>query len=250
MVVLILKVFGIIIIVLSLLSSLIYAKLTRSATSQHSYPDTYSLSSVLAGGQYILLTFSNGPHNILTPKVLDILANYSIHATFFVFGQNAISSPEIVKRIVKEGHEIGHQGFYPKKYKHLPSDSSLFYKHINNTTKELQNLTNQPIKYFRLYPGANEDMAKSIHAATGLKSIQWSIDINNLLGKTASQYADVNTIAGEIASKANPGAVILAYDTHPLWIRILPLLLTNLTNQGYEFLTVSQMMLFPDDAPH
>lgn len=227
---------------------LVDGKLLRSATSQHSDPALASVSSFLAGGQYILLTFAHGPHRTITPQILDILRNHSIHATFFVFGQKSAARPHLLKRMVEEGHEIGQQGYYTKPLK-LASTLSSLVQSINATSALLHGITGQRVQFFRP-PLDSDAMAVPVHKATGLRTILWSIDVSDKLGKFADQYASPEVVADLIVQKAAPGAVIQALDTHPLWTQVLPIVLSNLTAQGYEFLTVSQMMLFPDDAPH
>jgi len=56
-------------------------------------------------GQYIMLTFDDGPHGTLTPKLLDILKEKNAKATFYVMGVKAAMHPEILKRMIAEGHE-------------------------------------------------------------------------------------------------------------------------------------------------
>ena len=70
-----------------------------------------AFNSVHVDGPYIAMTFDDGPSDKLTPKLLDILAAHHIKATFFVIGQNAADYPEIVKRALKEGHEIGNHSW-------------------------------------------------------------------------------------------------------------------------------------------
>src|SRR5438045_6306132 len=70
-----------------------------------------TVSSVHVDGPYIAMTFDDGPNEKLTPKLLDLLAQHHIHATFFVLGENAIQHPEILKRMVQEDHEIGNHSW-------------------------------------------------------------------------------------------------------------------------------------------
>ena len=59
----------------------------------------------------VALTFDDGPDDIYTPKILDILNEKKIKATFFVIGQQVRWQPEMLKRIIKEGHEIGNHSW-------------------------------------------------------------------------------------------------------------------------------------------
>src|SRR5215218_6390606 len=65
-----------------------------------------SYSEVNVDGPFLAITFDDGPHAKNTPKLLDLLAEKHIKATFFVLGENATRQPEIIKRIASEGHEI------------------------------------------------------------------------------------------------------------------------------------------------
>ena len=65
-----------------------------------------TFNSVHVEGPYIALTFDDGPHPTLTPKLLDLLAAHHMKATFFVIGQNAADHPDILRRAMREGHEV------------------------------------------------------------------------------------------------------------------------------------------------
>ncbi|PYK87793.1 MAG: polysaccharide deacetylase, partial [Verrucomicrobia bacterium] len=70
-----------------------------------------TVSSVHVNSPYIALTFDDGPSEKLTPRLLDLLAQYHIHATFFVIGENVSQHPEILQRAAREGHEIGNHSW-------------------------------------------------------------------------------------------------------------------------------------------
>jgi peptidoglycan/xylan/chitin deacetylase (PgdA/CDA1 family) len=83
-------------------------------------PNRSSISSVKVDVPYIAMTFDDGPRangkdTYFTPKLLDILKERHIHATFFVVGQMVKAHPEILKREIAEGHEIGNHT-----WDHLP----------------------------------------------------------------------------------------------------------------------------------
>ena len=74
------------------------------ATGQGGTPIIYQRDN---GDRNIALTFDDGPHPTYTAEILDILAEYGIHATFFVIGENAEQYPDLLQREMNEGHEIG-----------------------------------------------------------------------------------------------------------------------------------------------
>ncbi|MEO5625610.1 MAG: polysaccharide deacetylase family protein [Dokdonella sp.] len=63
------------------------------------------------GGSGLYLTFDDGPHPDVTPALLDLFAEHAVHATFFLLGKNAERYPQIVQRIVAEGHAIGNHSY-------------------------------------------------------------------------------------------------------------------------------------------
>src|SRR5436305_246824 len=62
-------------------------------------------------GREMCLTFDDGPHPDLTPRLLDLLADLQVRATFFLIGQEAEKYPEIVRRIAAEGHTVGNHTY-------------------------------------------------------------------------------------------------------------------------------------------
>ena len=61
--------------------------------------------------KYVALTFDDGPHPRYTPKILEILEEYGIKATFFVVGVNAENYPDTIEKVIKAGHEIGNHTY-------------------------------------------------------------------------------------------------------------------------------------------
>ena len=85
--------------------------------------------SVATDKKQIALTFDDGPHPSLTPKILEILARYDIQATFFMVGQNVINYPTAAKAVIDAGHEIGNHTFT---HPHLAAlDESSIMQEIN-----------------------------------------------------------------------------------------------------------------------
>ncbi|MDF1863055.1 MAG: polysaccharide deacetylase family protein, partial [Verrucomicrobiales bacterium] len=78
-----------------------------SASHPTSIGTKSSYSSVRTNLPFLALTFDDGPHPVNTPRLLDILRSRNVKATFYVVGTNAKRYPEILRRIVAEGHEIG-----------------------------------------------------------------------------------------------------------------------------------------------
>ena len=75
-------------------------------------------------GPYIAMTFDDGPSAKLTPKLLDLLAEHHIKATFFLIGENAAENPEIVAREAREGHEVSNHSWSHPNLAKMSDDAS------------------------------------------------------------------------------------------------------------------------------
>lgn len=92
-------------------------------------------NSNVHAGKKIALTFDDGPHPKITPKILDILDKYSVKATFFVIGVNVKNYPNQLKNILERGHEIGNHTYSHRILKSMPKGE--IEKEIFDTQKEI-----------------------------------------------------------------------------------------------------------------
>jgi len=115
------------------------------------YPTLYHKGA--GGGHRFALTFDDGPDPTWTPKILDILKRYKVHATFFLIGQNAEENPGLVRRMVEEGHEIGsHTYTHPNLGLASPQQVKL---ELNATQRLIESITGRSTTLFR--PPYNAD---------------------------------------------------------------------------------------------
>src|SRR5580765_718578 len=91
------------------------------------------------------LTFDDGPNSNYTPKILDILKENNIKATFFVCGKNVKKNPEILKRIADEGHLIGNHS-----YSHSLLKSIIFFSpEVEKTNNMVKEIVGKTPKFYR-----------------------------------------------------------------------------------------------------
>ncbi len=134
-----------------------------------------SYSSCNVNGPYIAMTFDDGPSPELTPKLLDILKARGIKATFFVVGQNAAQYPDILKRMVAEGHEIGNHSWSHPALTKLGADGVA--KQIESTNEAIEKATGQKVTVMRPPYGATSQILNHRFADQyGMKVILWSVD--------------------------------------------------------------------------
>ncbi len=191
----------------------------------------------------IALTFDDGPWPGSTAKVLDILKKNNIKSTFFVVGQNVKNYPELTKRIVTEGHTIANHTWHHW-YHHMNPQTAAY--EVANTTDIIYKTTGVKTSLFRP-PGGNMkngvvDYAKSNKYAV----IMWSSDSVDY-----SRLA-VPKLINNIFRAAKPGGIVLMHDgggdrSHT--IKALPEIINKFRKQGYEFVTVPELLEMQDQYP-
>jgi len=191
--------------------------------------------SVNVDGPYIAMTFDDGPSPETTPRLLDILKQRNIKATFFMIGQNAERNPTIVQRILAEGHEIGNHSWTHPQLSKLPDDRVT--DEINKTQAAIKSASGYTPVLLRPPYGAITARQKDwIEKQFGLSVIMWSVDPFDWKRPGAS------VIEQRILAGARPGAIILSHDIHKQTVDAMPATLDALAEKGFKFVTVSQLI--------
>lgn len=198
-------------------------------------------NSVNTSRKVVALTFDDGPHGQLTPKLLDLLQHEGVHATFFVLGSCVAANPEIVQRMAAEGHEVAnHSWNHPR----LPSLSrQKFEQQIRDTTEIIEKNTGKKVALMRpTYGLYNERVKNELTGEFGLDVILWSVDPNDW------KRPGADVVARRLVAGARPGAILLSHDIHPGTIAAMPQVIAQLKAQGYTFATVSELLAL-DELP-
>ncbi len=208
---------------------------TAMATPLATPTERLSYNSCNVDGPYIAITFDDGPHPVLTPKLLDMLKARGIKATFFLIGQNAAEYPDIVKRIAAEGHELGNHSWSHPQLTKLAPDA--LRDQIAKTANAITDATGHPPTVMRPPYGATTPyITQWIYKEFGTKVIMWSVDPLDWKIRKASHVESV------IVSQTRPGSIILAHDIHASTVAAMPETLDKLKAKGFQFLTVSELM--------
>lgn len=182
-------------------------------------------------GKYIALTFDDGPSPTTTPRLLDILRDKQVHATFFMLGQNAQEAPDVVKRVHEEGHEIASHSYSHPQLTALSSEE--LQKEMHDADKAIFEASGVLPKDVRPPYGAIDTKSAEI---IGRPIIQWNID--SLDWKTKNTQAVID----RVNQTAQDGGIILMHDIHPTTVDAVGTVIDNLRNQGYQIVSVSQML--------
>jgi len=193
-------------------------------------------------GQYIALTFDDGPHATNTPRLLEMLKQRGIKGTFYCVGQCVAEYPEIAKRIVDEGHEIAsHSWSHPQ----LSSMSEASVRdQLEKTHQAIKQATGVEPKTFRPPYGAfTLRQRKWANAVYGYKTILWDVDTLDWKHRNPAKTESI----GLAETKA--GSIILTHDIHKTTIDAMPTLMDGLLAKGFKFVTVSELVAMDKPAP-
>jgi peptidoglycan/xylan/chitin deacetylase (PgdA/CDA1 family) len=195
-----------------------------------------SWSSVRVNGPYIAMTFDDGPSATLTPKLLDLLAERHIHVTFFVVGENAKAHPEILKREVAEGHEVGnHSWDHPDLAK---KSDEIVRSQLDRTNDAIRDALGQPPTLLRPpYGSLTKEQRKWIAQDYGFKIILWSVDPLDWKRPVTPEQVHQRIVQG-----TRNGAIILSHDIHATTIEAMPATMDDLLGKGFKFVTVSELI--------
>ena len=193
----------------------------------------------------IALTFDDGPHPVYTPIILDILKEYGVQATFFVIGENAERYPDLIRRILSEGHEIGNHTYLHKNLKEHTMDCVCH--EIVQTEETILRISEQRTKVLRPPGGLYDNQVCDAAESLDYDIILWTLD--TLDWKHPASDEIVNNISVNIKS----GDIILCHDfiggapspTPDAMRKVIPLLM----ERGYTFVSVSSLIhSTPDDT--
>ena len=198
----------------------------------------------------IALTFDDGPHPILSKKLLKILKTHRVRGTFFLVGNKSNENPDIVNQIQSEGHEIGNHS-----YNHddlTTFNESEMINDLTKTNKILETITDSEIKYFRPPGGKLNTKLLNITGNLNLKMILWNINASDYKLKNDTFYVMDESknkqkflavrLIDHISSKARGGDIILFHNGSDESILLLPDIIKRLRNDGFTFVTMGELL--------
>ena len=187
----------------------------------------------------IYLTFDCGYENGNTATIRDALKKHNAPATFFVVGNFVSTSPDLVKRMVKEGHIVGNHSY------HHPDMSKI--STMESFSKELQELedlytetTGKPMtKFYRPPQGKYSESNLKMAQELGYKTFVWILAyVDWYQDKQPTKEEAFSKLIGRI----HPGAVVLLHSTSSTNAQILDELLTKWEEMGYTFQSLEQLV--------
>ncbi len=199
----------------------------------HTY-GAYSRSSDTES-KVLYLTFDEGYENGYTLAILDTLAKHGIKTTFFCTGEFMQTQPDLVRRMVNEGHIVGnHTWSHP--HMNTVTTHEAFWNQLKPNSDLFKEITGLEMpRYFRAPEGGYSDAIYAQAQAMGYKTIYWTVAYGDYDTKKQPDHASA---MATLNRRIHPGAVILLHAVSKTNTEILDELLTGWENQGYTFGTL------------
>ncbi|MGF6312693.1 MULTISPECIES: chitooligosaccharide deacetylase NodB [unclassified Bradyrhizobium] len=162
----------------------------------------------LSGGRSVYLTFDDGPNPFCTPEVLDVLTQHQVPATFFVIGTYAADRPELIRRMIAEGHEVAnHTMTHPDLSRCDPAE---VHDELLTASKAIRSACPQASpRHMRAPYGIWTQQVLTTTARAGLAAVHWSVDPRDW------SRPGIDRIVRSVLAAVRPGAIVLLHDGHP-----------------------------------
>lgn len=188
-------------------------------------------------GKAIYLTFDDGPSDRVTPKILDILSEENVPATFFIVGTQAEKRKKIVAREYAEGHTVAIHS-YSHRYKDIYSSADALIADIEKCNELICSITGEYSRVYR-FPGGSYGVPKPLIkavASSGFSYVDWNASFRDSEIKNPSAYA---LYRAAVSTVSNPNRIImLAHDTTDKLTTVAALkdVIKHFKAEGYSFL--------------
>ncbi|MDO5697876.1 MAG: glycosyltransferase [Dermatophilus congolensis] len=214
----------------------------------HAVKSLTALSCAVTDEPVVALTYDDGPDSLQTPAILEALDSAGVKATFFVLLPAAQEHPDLVREILRRGHDLGLHGADHDRLSALSTSEVI--GRIRAARAELEQIAGRPITLYRPAYGALTTAQVLAVRALGLEIVLWSV--------WAEDWADnpVEEMIDRAAEGAHPGGIVLLHDgaqgsaatdmpadfPKP---RLTSELIARLRERGYRFAPVSELMTLP-----
>ncbi len=191
-----------------------------------------------AEAKCIALTFDDGPV-ATTPRLLDLLAEEEVAATFFLNGNPALTRPGVTRQIYAEGHEIGSHNHLHERMPESFEGEELVHQ-VAAVGAMVRRQTGHTVELFRPPFGDSSPEVLEEIGRQGMAEILWSQDSEDWTGMSRDEVVE------SVVGGARPGGVVLLHDTLEPTLAAVPEIIERLRADGYEFATVSQVYEGPE----
>jgi peptidoglycan/xylan/chitin deacetylase (PgdA/CDA1 family) len=195
------------------------------------------------GSRQIALTYDDGPNDPYTLRLLEMLARHDVKATFFLIGRFVAQKPEIAREVASAGHAIGNHTFNHPNL--IFCSATRVRSELEQCRKILADNVGDHSKVWRPPFGARLPHVLSVGRKLGLEPVMWTVSSNDWKIRTA------DGIEQRVAERIRGGDIVLMHDgahvrmgaNRAPTVEATDRLIRRFKDQGYEFVTVSQMVV-------
>jgi len=180
----------------------------------------------------VALTFDDGPHPVWTVRLLDGLAERSVQATFFVIGKNIPGNEDIIAQMDQEGHLIGNHTYDHVKISELSVNEAC--EQVEKTSALVKTITGKDTEYVRPPFGS---WCQDLECSFEMFPVLWDVDPLDWTTKNTSD------VVRRVLEAVEPDDIILLHDCYESSVEAALLVVDALQEQGYEFVTVDELIL-------
>jgi len=217
-------------------------RLTYSVPSQFQGKILQSAQLKLAKDA-VALTFDDGPWDVTTAQVLEILAQANAKATFFWVGQAMQAQPEMAQRVVNAGHAIGNNTWHHR-YKSMSPEEAA--SEIDTAAQIFREATGIETKLFRPPGGILDNGLVDYAISKGMTIVTWSVTSADTDSTSGWQ-----SYANNVLSAIKPGGIVLMHDgggDRSQTVKALPTIIQGLKDRGYRLVTVPELFRLESDG--
>lgn len=183
----------------------------------------------------IALTFDDGPRPGSTEKILEILRDHNIKATFFIVGKQAEKYPHLIQRIYDEGHEIGNHTYSHKRLTKMSNKEII--EDVEKTRTVIFNQIGFIPYLFRPPGGKFNSESLGILKELNYSIVFWTNNSGDWM------QVEKNILSKRVIKNTKPGTIILMHNSnYSSTLESLPEIISNLENQHYRFVTISKLI--------
>jgi peptidoglycan/xylan/chitin deacetylase (PgdA/CDA1 family) len=190
-------------------------------------PNLVRLPEAAARRGEIGLTFDDGPHPQITPRVLDLLDRHGAKASFFCVGEKVAAHPEVARDIARRGHSV-------ESHSHRHSNAFALYglgrlrRDVQAAQAVIAGVTGREPRFFRAPAGFRSVLVDPVLAALGLRYVSWTRRGFDTVDRNAAR------VLRRLTRGLAAGDILVLHDRVPWVLEVLPLLLDRLDAQGLK----------------
>lgn len=194
-----------------------------------------TISAASNGRKTIALSFDDGPHASLTPRILQVLKEYEVKAAFFCIGRQVRDNQALCKQIFDEGHMIGNHSYSHDLWFDLFSAQKM-----TEDLRQMNQLVNKIIgaspRLFRPPYGVTNPNLKKAIKNNQFISIGWTIRSLDTVAK------DREKLLKTVIKSLKPGAIVLFHDTCKITLDVLPAFIEQVRQRGYQIERLDKLL--------